>query len=96
MEDGAHDLPDGNQNKEKVKKRKKSKSQGNIEVNSELPLSVGQSSEMEEEDVNKRANAKHSQVRTLSNGLVIQELEMGKKDGKIAASGKKVVLLNDI
>lgn len=62
-------------------------------ANSEMPLSDEQSSEMVKEDGNKTA-VKPSQVRTLSNGLVIEELEMGIKDGKIAASGKKVVLLN--
>ncbi|XP_061358523.1 peptidyl-prolyl cis-trans isomerase FKBP43-like [Gastrolobium bilobum] len=93
VEDGAHYFPDGNQSEDrKVKKRKKkSKSQGNVEVvNSDMPLSVEQSRETIEEGGNKREDAKTSQVRTLSNGLVIQELEMGTEDGKIAASGKKI------
>ncbi|TKY68075.1 Peptidyl-prolyl cis-trans isomerase FKBP43 [Spatholobus suberectus] len=78
----------------KVKKRKKmSKSQGNGEVvNSDMPVSVEQSGETEilEVDRNIREDANPSQVRTLSNGLLIQELEKGIKDGKIAASGKKI------
>lgn len=61
-----------------------------------MPVSVEQSNEMLKEDGNKIADAKPSQVRTLSNGLVIQELETGTKDGKIAALRKKVVLLNDL
>lgn len=34
-----------------------------------------------------------SNARTLSNGLTIQELASGEKDGKIATFGRKVVLL---
>lgn len=34
-----------------------------------------------------------SNARTLSNGLTIQELASGEKDGKIATLGRKVVLL---
>lgn len=60
-----------------------------------MPVSVEGSSEMMKEDGNITADAKPSQVRTLSNGLVVQELEMGTEGGKIAALGKKVVLLND-
>lgn len=62
-------------------------------VNSDVPVSVEQSSDVMKEDGNNSADVKPSQVRTLSDGLVIQELEMGTKDGKIAALGKKVVLL---
>lgn len=38
----------------------------------------------------KEVNDKSSQVQTLSNGLMIEVLEMGKPDGKVAAFGKKV------
>ncbi|XP_057445314.1 peptidyl-prolyl cis-trans isomerase FKBP43-like isoform X2 [Lotus japonicus] len=91
VDDGALDFPDGNQSEDrKVKKRKKkSRSQGEV-VNSDMPVSVEQSNEMLKEDGNKIADAKPSQVRTLSNGLVIQELETGTKDGKIAALRKKI------
>lgn len=37
---------------------------------------------------------KSSQVQTLSNGLMIEVLEMGKPDSKVAAFGKKVSPLN--
>jgi len=101
VDNGAFDLPDGNQSENrKVKKRKKmSKSQGNGEVvNSNIAVYVERSGETEmmEEDRNKGVDAKPSHVRTLTNGLVIQEQEKGIKDGKIAASGKKVVYLNGL
>ncbi|XP_047178735.1 peptidyl-prolyl cis-trans isomerase FKBP43-like isoform X1 [Vigna umbellata] len=95
VDNGAYDLPDGNQSENrKAKKRKKmSKSQGNGEVvNSNITVYVERSGETEmmEEDRSKGEDAKHSNVRTLKNGLVIHEQEKGKKDGKIAASGKKI------
>ncbi|KAK7361064.1 hypothetical protein VNO77_03093 [Canavalia gladiata] len=42
------------------------------------------------EDKNQRVDANPSQVGILSNGLVIQELRKGTKDGKIVASGKEI------
>ncbi|KAK2985234.1 hypothetical protein RJ640_015942 [Escallonia rubra] len=45
------------------------------------------------ENVNENEDARSSQVRTLSSGLVIEELQPGEPKGKIAASGKKVKLL---
>ncbi|KAE9620146.1 putative peptidylprolyl isomerase [Lupinus albus] len=85
---GAHDLPDGNQSEDRKvkKKKKKSKSRGDEEV----AKSFEQSSDMVKEDGNKRADAKPSNVKTLSNGVVIEELGMGIKDGKIAESGKRI------
>lgn len=38
----------------------------------------------------KNAGTKLSHVRTFGNGLVIEELAMGKPDGKRASPGKKV------
>ncbi|XP_027356785.1 peptidyl-prolyl cis-trans isomerase FKBP43-like [Abrus precatorius] len=95
VDGSAHNSPDKNQFEDtKVKKKKKkNKSQGSLEVvNSDMPVSVEQSgkTEMMKGDRNKRADAKPSQVTSLSNGLVIQELEKGKDDGKIAVSGKKI------
>ncbi|XP_058763169.1 peptidyl-prolyl cis-trans isomerase FKBP43-like isoform X2 [Vicia villosa] len=81
----------GNQSEDKkVKKKKKSKNKGNEVVNSDVPLSIEPSTEMTKEDGNNTEDAKSSQVRTLSDGLVIQELETGKANGKIAALGKKI------
>ncbi|KAK3036020.1 hypothetical protein RJ639_030721 [Escallonia herrerae] len=42
---------------------------------------------------NENEDARSSQVRTLSSGLVIEELQPGEPNGKRAASGKKVKLL---
>ncbi|GAU37936.1 hypothetical protein TSUD_269510 [Trifolium subterraneum] len=91
-DNGTQDNPDGNQSEDKKvkKKKKKSKSQGSEVVNSELPVSAEPSTELMKEDGNNMEDTKSSQVRTLSNGLVIQELEAGKENGKIAASGKKI------
>ncbi|KAJ1392789.1 FKBP-type peptidyl-prolyl cis-trans isomerase domain [Sesbania bispinosa] len=74
VDDGAHDIPVGNQSEDRKikKKKKKIKSQGNGEV------------------VNKAEGAEPSQVIKLSNGLIIEQLESGTKDGKIAALGKKI------
>ncbi|XP_058760468.1 peptidyl-prolyl cis-trans isomerase FKBP43-like isoform X3 [Vicia villosa] len=81
----------GNQSEDKkVKKKKKSKNKGNEVVNSDVPLSIEPSTVMTKEDGNNTEDAKSSQVRTLSDGLVIQELETGKANGKIAALGKKI------
>ncbi|CAJ2645200.1 unnamed protein product [Trifolium pratense] len=91
-DNGAQDNPDGNQSEDKrvKKKKKKSKSQGSEAGNSNLPVSIEPSTEMMKEDGNNMEDTKSSQVRTLSNGLVIQELETGKENGKIAALGKKI------
>lgn len=40
-----------------------------------------------------KAEAKPLQVRSFPNGLVIEELAMGKPDGKKATPGRKVILL---
>ncbi|WJX49516.1 peptidylprolyl isomerase [Trifolium repens] len=90
VDNGVQDNPDGNQSEDKkVKNKKKSKSQGSEVANSALPVSVEPSTEMMKEDGNNMEDTKSSQVRTLSNGLVIQELVTGKENGKIAALGKK-------
>lgn len=100
MDNGVHDNPDGNQSEVKKvkKKRKKSKSQGNEDVNSHVPVSIEETTEMMIVDGNNinMEDSEPSQVRTLENGLVVQELEIGTENGKIAALGKKVVLLNDL
>ncbi|KAK9273135.1 hypothetical protein L1049_017942 [Liquidambar formosana] len=86
--DAGH-LADKKQPEEKKIKKKKKRSktkenEGDVDMN--MPLLS-----MEEKNRSiKNADAKTSQVRTLSNGLVIEELEKGKPDGKIASSGKRV------
>ncbi|KAB1208168.1 Peptidyl-prolyl cis-trans isomerase FKBP53 [Morella rubra] len=72
---------------EKKKKKKKKKTQ-----ESEGPTNVDQtvSAGGNEEPEKKPSEAKSSQVRTFPNGLVIEELAMGKPDGKRSSPGKQV------
>lgn len=63
------------------KTKRKSKTEKNGEtVNMKMPLVP----------LDKKTDDRSSQVRVLSNGVTIEVLEMGKPDGKVAASGKKV------
>ncbi|XP_028772053.1 peptidyl-prolyl cis-trans isomerase FKBP43 isoform X2 [Neltuma alba] len=96
-DNGTHDFPDGNQSGDgKMKKRrKKDKSQGDVEVNtSDMPQStVNEDIKAVKKDEYIMADAKPSEVKTLPNGLVIQELEKGLEDGKVAALGRKISVL---
>lgn len=75
----------------KKKKKKRSKTQENIEaVNMDTPSSLFGEKNTCIGTESKNTNIKTPQVRTFPSGLVIEELEMGKPDGKVAASGKKV------
>lgn len=76
----------------KRQKKNKTKEKG-VNMNAQLPVSSVEEldrSIMESDD--KDAEAEASRVRNLSNGLVIQELEVGKPNGKIASTGKKVTI----
>lgn len=90
----SNQVADGDQSVDKKTKKKKKKSkiqesEGNMNKDApSLTTEEKNDSIMGFED--KNMEAKSSQARTLSNGLVIEELEMGKRDGKIAALGKKV------
>lgn len=75
-------VADGNQIEKPKKKKKKGKTQDDKE---NLNVSGSHLSENES-----RGPSMSSQVRTLSNGLVIEELALGEQVGKIAAVGKKV------
>lgn len=60
-------------------------------VNIDLP--VLQENEMNRQSVDvedKSLKVKSTVIRTLSNGLTIEELATGEPDGKLAAPGKKV------
>lgn len=89
FESSAHEFADDNlsegKNIKKKKKKKKSKTQEKEEaVNLNItPLPMDKIED-------KKMSDKSSQIWTLSNGLVIEVLEMGKADSKVAASGKKV------
>ena len=90
---------DENQSKEKVKKKKKkkkSKAKENGEaINSDTPLlSVEENNTSSVGIESKNSEAKTSHVRTLQNGLIVEELELGKPDGKVAVSGKRVTSLS--
>ncbi|KAG2729626.1 hypothetical protein I3760_01G259600 [Carya illinoinensis] len=86
FESGAHEFADDNhsegKNIKKKKKKKKSKTQEKEEaVNMNVPM---------DKIEDKKMSDKSSQIWTLSNGLIIEVLEMGKPDSKVAASGKRV------
>ncbi|KAG6734237.1 hypothetical protein I3842_01G263900 [Carya illinoinensis] len=87
FESGAHEFADDNHSegkniKKKKKKKKKSKTQEKEEaVNMNMPM---------DKIEDKKMSDKSSQIWTLSNGLIIEVLEMGKPDSKVAASGKRV------
>ncbi|KAK4269564.1 hypothetical protein QN277_022705 [Acacia crassicarpa] len=96
-DNGTHDFPDGERSSDRKmkKRRKKVKSQGDIEVNaSDIPRSsVNENIEAVKNDECITGDVKPSEVKTLPNGLVIQELGKGIEDGKVAASGKKISVL---
>ncbi|KAL5747007.1 hypothetical protein ACOSP7_023997 [Xanthoceras sorbifolium] len=74
-----------NQPEEKKKKKKKKRKiqEDGKDINTETPI-------LSTDEKNRSADIKQSQLRTLSDGLVIEELETGKPDGKVAVSGKKI------
>ncbi|KAL3524187.1 hypothetical protein ACH5RR_017021 [Cinchona calisaya] len=82
--------PTSEKEKEKEKKNKKKnkkKKQESVIGSDEQTITDKSGSKME---VKEKAEAKPFQVRSFPNGLVIEELAMGKPDGKKAAPGKKV------
>uniref|UniRef100_A0A5B7BEQ9 peptidylprolyl isomerase n=1 Tax=Davidia involucrata TaxID=16924 RepID=A0A5B7BEQ9_DAVIN len=86
----ADSTADENHSKEKKKKKKKEKSKkqetkANASVEQTVIDKDGSTMEIEE-----KTEAKPFQVRSFPNGLVIEELAMGKPDGKRASPGKKV------
>ncbi|KAK9293158.1 hypothetical protein L1049_021145 [Liquidambar formosana] len=87
-------VPSGDQSEEKKKKKKKKKSkikESEGDVNMEQTVSnVGDTNGSTMASKEKKTEVKPSQVRTFPNGLVIEELGMGKPDGKRASPGKKV------
>lgn len=76
--------------KKRKKKKKKSKKQSsNADTDQSVPENIGSS---EDKDIEKETGSKPFRVRSFPNGLVIEELAMGKADGKKASPGKKVKL----
>lgn len=83
------DLVPGKSSAEKKKKKKKKKTQeSEVKTNVHQTISAVGNQELDE----KQGKDKSSQVRTFPNGLVIEELAMGKPDGKRASPGKQVAL----
>lgn len=86
------DRADENSSKEKKKKKKKNKNkkqESTVDANTKQNVTDKNGSTMEKEEKDE-AKTKPKQVRSFPNGLVIEELEMGKPDGKRASPGKKV------
>ena len=82
--------------KEKKKKKKKNKNksqdkEGETNVDQTDLSREGQKTQnVSTSDKDEETDRKSSQVRTFPNGLVVEELAMGKPDGKRASSGKQV------
>ncbi|KAJ0105362.1 hypothetical protein Patl1_19235 [Pistacia atlantica] len=78
--------------KKKKKKKRKTNEDGKITDMEISLLSTDEKSGLVT-DTEKSSDSKLSQLRTLSNGVVIEELEKGQSDGKVATSGKKISVL---
>ncbi|CAI9767623.1 unnamed protein product [Fraxinus pennsylvanica] len=83
-----NDLKPTNEKKKQKKKKKQNKTQEIASnTNEDKSLTDKNGSTVEKEE---KQEAKSLQVRTYPNGLVIEEVAMGKPDGKRASPGKKV------
>lgn len=77
--------------KKNKKKKKKTKESEEVAATKEIATAVeNQKLATSEKKGKSQAEAKPLQVRTFPNGLVIEEISMGKPDGKRADPGKKV------
>lgn len=74
----------------KKTKTKKKKNQGNGESGMGLLDAVCNQETTPVKSENLTSNAEPTQNRTLSNGLIIEEVANGPPDGKVASRGKKV------
>lgn len=98
LDNKADDAPGDNLSEKKKRKRKKKKAQEN-EGNTRTDQTISAVKEKKEpasatEQV--QSEAKSSKVRTFPNGLVIEEVAMGKPDGKRASPGKQVIISSSI
>ncbi|KAI3449132.1 hypothetical protein Pfo_005797 [Paulownia fortunei] len=83
-------LANASQPEKKIKKKKKKKTQGDGDLNMGLPnMADNQENTFIKFEI-QTTNEKPIQNRTLSNGLIIEEVANGPPDGKVAAPGKKV------
>lgn len=83
-------LDNASKPEKKSKKTKKTKNQGNGVSELGLPDTVCNQEMTPVKSENQTSNAEPTQNRTLSNGLIIEEVANGPPDGKVASRGKKV------
>lgn len=97
LDNKADDAPGDNLSEKKKRKRKKKKAQEN-EGNTRTDQTISAVKEKEPASATGQvqSEAKSSQVRTFPNGLVIEEVAMGKPDGKRASPGKQVIISSSI
>ncbi|XP_023542948.1 peptidyl-prolyl cis-trans isomerase FKBP53-like [Cucurbita pepo subsp. pepo] len=91
--DGENHSEDKQKKKKKKEKKKKEEKNKETEVGSkseELTKMVGDHRKSTLGSKEKGSESKSSKVRTFSNGLVIEEIAMGKPDGKRASPGNQV------
>ncbi|XP_009372915.1 peptidyl-prolyl cis-trans isomerase FKBP53 [Pyrus x bretschneideri] len=81
-------IPGDNLTEGKKKKKKKKKAQES-EIKTDTDETAG-NMEDQNEPALEQTSGKRSKGKTFPNGLVVEELAMGKPDGKKASSGKKV------
>ncbi|KAL8160280.1 hypothetical protein V2J09_001817 [Rumex salicifolius] len=74
----------------KKQKKKKKKGKEQVSVEGESDIAVQNISASENAPI--KSKAKPGNVRNYPNGLIVEEVEMGKPDGKRASAGKKVLV----
>ncbi|XP_034924427.1 peptidyl-prolyl cis-trans isomerase FKBP53 [Populus alba] len=91
LDTDAGSMPGEDSSDKKKKKKKKKKTQDSGTTTKEQAVSAvgGEAKSLLDSD-DKQSTTKSSQARTFSNGLVIEELSMGKPDGKRASPGSQV------
>ncbi|KAL5811000.1 hypothetical protein ACOSQ4_027568 [Xanthoceras sorbifolium] len=92
IDNGASSVPSENQSEKKKKKKKKKKAQESEGQKKEgqTASAMGDKNDSALSSEEMQSSAKSSKVRTFPNGLVIEEVAMGKPDGKRASPGKQV------
>uniref|UniRef100_A0A2P2K3D1 peptidylprolyl isomerase n=1 Tax=Rhizophora mucronata TaxID=61149 RepID=A0A2P2K3D1_RHIMU len=88
--DGVPGESSSDKKRKKKKNKKKIQDPGVGENKDGTATSVGNETQSLLEPVEKESAAKSSHIRTFANGLVIEELAMGKPDGKRASPGNRV------
>lgn len=82
-------LPDKSAEKKNKKKKKKNSSEEST-VESKAISSSGEKQKSDSISEGNHVNSKSSHVRSYSNGLIVEELAMGKPDAKKATPAKQV------